>query len=200
MHYDQAQPTVAGLEAARRTSAFFRTLPGDGPGPEGLLVEGLSSALRPGAGIVRRPVIDTAAGPLPALLAVVSSGRRIAVVLSRDVPAGASALMLVYGPFDAVYEVDAADLEARSPRVAASIAGAEPRLFTAGGRQALALCALAPRAMAARQGPAADRLPVAGRPRPLPAARALRLNRPGEWAEAFEAAMSARGTRLALSA
>jgi len=195
MQYDQDHPTVAGLEAARRTSAFFRTLPAEGPGPEGLLVEGLSSALRPGAGIVRRPVIDAAGGPLPALLAVVSPGRRIAVVQRRDVPAGASALTLVYGPFDAVYEVEPTDLEARAPHVAARIAGAEPRLFTTAGRQALALCALPAPGMHA-----ADRPPMAGRPRARAAVRALRLNRPGEWADAFETAMSARGGRLALSA
>ncbi len=201
MPYDPTNPSVAGLEAARRSSAFFRTLPVRGPGPEGLLLEALSSALRPGSAVIRRPVVDTLLGPTPALFAIVTPGRRVAIVQApTDAPEPQAALLLVYGTFDAVYLVDAADLESDSPRVASAIARAEPRLFTSGGRSALAVCALATGAGRAGRLTAGDRRPMALRAKPRPAVRALRLNRPAEWSDAFDAALAMARTPWARSA
>jgi hypothetical protein len=202
MHFDPAHPTIAGLQAARRTSAFFRTRPVQGPGPEGLLVEALSSALRPGAAVVRRPVVDMPFGAAGALLAIVAPGRRIAVVEATPGDAGGTeaALMLVYGTFDAVYVVRADDLASRSPRTASEIAEAEPRLFTARGRRALSLCAVAPRLSGTFSAGATDRPPVLLLDRSRDGVRAMRLNRPSEWSGAFEEALAAARVPLPRSA
>jgi hypothetical protein len=202
VHYDPAHPTIAGLQAARRTSAFFRTRPVQGPGPEGLLVETLSSALRPGAAVVRRPLVDLPFGAAGALLAIVAPGRRVAVVEAMPGDAGGTeaALVLVYGTFDAVYVVRTDDLASRSPRIASEIAEAEPCLFTARGRRALSLCAVTPRLSRALSAGATDRPPVGLRDRSHDGVRAMRLNRPSEWSDAFEAALAAACAPLARSA
>lgn len=200
MPYDPTNPTVTGLEAARRTAAFFRTQPAPGPGPEGLLMEALSSALRPGAAIVRRPIIDTVSGQSQVLFAVVASGRRIAVVgATSQASRREAAMVLVYGTFDAVYAVHENDLAAGSPRIASAIASMESRLFTPAGRRALAVCALSPGTGSAAQRAKTDRGPVALRDQRRDEVRALRLNRPAEWSEDFEAALDAVGSRLAMT-